>query len=162
VRPMVGSGRAADLGRPSAPPRPSGGLVDPSKFNMVEMKKPAFCQFKEIGDHVEGMLCTIENVEFPPTNGIGKRTGKKFTVMNTDTHERCEFYGSAQLNKDLRFGLLGHYLQVTFSAVEQLAGRLDENGMKVFLVAVSDRRVSQLYGVQWDAFVDYGAESAQS
>jgi hypothetical protein len=153
-KPGAPSGTTATLATPPIAAR--GGY----KFNMVEQKQPAFFQFKQPGDAIEGMLCAIETVEFVEKRGVASLT-RKFTLMGLDTQCFSAFLGTVQLNKQIRFSHLGHFITVIFESVDDTVGR-EGNGMKVFRVWISDRKVSQLHGAQFDAFVDYERETAQS
>lgn len=100
---------------------------------MTEVKAPEMFQFTKEGQVVEGVLITIE-----PTTVKGKEAIEY--LLENEKHERITFLGTADLNKKINPGHIGHWLAVRYESTDSSFQKEGQSPMKVFKVLVSENK----------------------
>lgn len=100
------------------------------KREMVEAKAPEQFQFTKQGQNVSGVLIQIE-----PTLVKGKEA-MEYTFQ-TDNGTRFTCLGTADLNKKIHPGHIGHWLEIRYATDDTSFQKPGQSAMKVFEVRVS-------------------------
>lgn len=98
---------------------------------MTEVKAPEMFQFTTQGQIAEGILLSIE-----PTQVKGKDAIEY--MLGTEKGERITFLGTADLNKKIHPGHIGHWLAVRYETDDKSFQKENQSPMKVFRVAASE------------------------
>jgi hypothetical protein len=105
-----------------------------SRREMQEVKAPQQIQFTKQGQSVSGFLISME-----PAMVKGKQV-IEYLFQREDTGERFTCLGTADLDKKLHPGLVGHFVQIRYATDDSSFQKADQNPMKVFEVKVSKER----------------------
>lgn len=104
-----------------------------SRREMQEVKAPAQFQFTKQGQIAEGILLSIE-----PTNVKGKQAMEY--LFQTERGDRFTCLGTADLDKKLHPGLIGHWVEIRYETDDTSFQKPGQNAMKVFQVKVSKEK----------------------
>ena len=97
---------------------------------MVEIKAPQQWQFTKQGQQVEGILLSIE-----PVSVKGKQAMEY--LFQTEKGDRFTCLGTADLDKKLHPGLIGHNVEITYETDDTSFQKPGQSAMKVFKVRAS-------------------------
>lgn len=100
---------------------------------MQEVKAPEQLQFTKVGQDVSGVLINIE-----PTIIKGKEAIEY--MFQTDNGSRFTCLGTADLNKKIHPGHIGHFLHIRYENDDSTFQREGQSAMKVFKVSVSKEK----------------------
>jgi hypothetical protein len=98
---------------------------------MAEVKAPEMFQFSKQGQTVEGVLVSIEPVEVKGKQAI------EYLFAN-EKGERTSCLGTADLNKKIHPGHIGHWLAVRYEADDSTFQKEGQSAMKKFRVQASE------------------------
>ena len=109
--------------------QPSTPITKPRR-EMVEVKAPELFQFTKPGQTLEGFLRRIEPVVIKDNEAI------EYLFENEDG-VRMTCLGTADLNKKINPGHIGHWLQIRYENDDSSFQKAGQSAMKVFKVLVS-------------------------
>jgi hypothetical protein len=98
---------------------------------MTEVKAPEMFQFTKQGQNIEGVLISIE-----PTEVKGKQAIEY--MFQTDRGDRTTCLGTADLNKKIHPGHIGHWLIVRYETDDSSFQKEGQSAMKKFRVQASE------------------------
>lgn len=104
--------------------------INRPRREMVEVKAPELFQFTKPGQTLEGVLISIEPV---PVKG---KEAMEYLFANGEGI-RMTCLGTADLNKKINPGHIGHWLQIRYEADDSSFQKAGQSAMKVFKVLVS-------------------------
>jgi hypothetical protein len=97
---------------------------------MVEIKAPEMFQFTKQGQTISGVLISIDPVQIKDKDAI------EYMVQD-DRGLRSTFLGTADLNKKIHPGHIGHWLEVRYETDDSSFQKTGQSAMKVFRVQAS-------------------------
>ena len=97
---------------------------------MQEIKAPEMFQFTRPGQIISGVLVSIE-----PTTVKGKDAIEY--LLQGENNVRLTFLGTADLNKTLHPGLIGHWLDIRYENDDSSFQKEGQSPMKRFKVSAS-------------------------
>ena len=104
-----------------------------SRRKMVEVKAPAQFQFTKQGQVAAGILLQIE-----PIAVKGKQANEY--LFQADGGGRFTCLGTADLDKKIHPGLIGHYVEIRYETDDSSFQKPGQNAMKVFKVQVAEEK----------------------
>jgi|SRR5579871_3299362 hypothetical protein len=107
--------------------------VEVKRREMQEVKAPEMFQFTQSGQSIRGVLVSIE-----PTTVKGKDAIEYMFINETGTRFTC--LGTADLNKKIHPGLIGHWLDIRYESDDSSFQKPGQTAMKVFKVLASKER----------------------
>ncbi len=100
---------------------------------MQEAKAPDQFQFTKIGQTIAGVLISIE-----PTT-VRDKQALEYMLVN-ETGDRLTFLGTADLNKKVLPGHIGHWMEIRYDNDDTTFQKPGQSAMKVFKVMVSKQK----------------------
>jgi hypothetical protein len=100
---------------------------------MVESKAPEQFQFNKPGQTVSGILLAIEPID------VKGKQALEYMFLN-ERQERFTCLGTADLNKKIIPGNIGHWLDIRYESDDASFQKQGQSPMKVFKVMVSKEK----------------------
>lgn len=104
--------------------------INRPRRDMVEIKSPELFQFTKPGQVLEGKLISIEPVT------VKEKTAMEY-LFEGETGVRMTCLGTADLNKKIHPGHIGHWLEIRYERDDSSFQKTGQSAMKVFRVLAS-------------------------
>jgi hypothetical protein len=109
--------------------------ISSKRPEMVEVKAPKQVQFDKQGQTLTGVLVSIE-----PTT-VKDKQAIEYLIMD-ERGDRSTFLGTADLNKKIHPGHIGHMLEIRYETNDSSFQKEGQSAMKIFKVLASKEKVA--------------------